>query len=270
VVNIETETHLTNKTIQNFVLGMLLASFLVGVPIGASAHPAIEIVDLIWEYLGGRENYAKCRYLEFTFASEQDGDIRYSRKHTWDRYEGNYVVEFKDRKTDDDYKVYFNVDTKRGVAFQNGSAVDEARNAELIEKGYALFINDTYWLLMPTKLNDPGAKVQFVGHAGEVEAHGSEGEFVVLHLWFKKGAGLTPGDNYWIYVTHDGAIVRWRYELEGGTKGDWEWKDEKDCGMGIILSTRKESEDGARAIVFPEVKFSETLDSSVFEPPPGS
>ncbi len=35
--------------------------------------------------------------------------------------------------------------------------------------------------------------------------------------------------------------------------------------MGIVLSTRKVSPDGKRAVVFPNVRFSETIDRAIFE-----
>jgi hypothetical protein len=235
------------------------------VPILAWGHPATVVLDLIWEHVGSKSQYEKVRYIEFTWAAEEDGETKTTRKHTWDRYEGDYVLEFTDAKTGDGYKVYFNVDSKKGVALRNGEAVDEAENQELVDRAYAMFINDTYWLLVPTKLEDFGARVQFVGHAGKPEAHGSEGEFIVLHLFFVKDVGLTPGDEYWLYVRHSGQIAKWRYVLESGREGEWDWSDEKDCGMGIVLATRKVSTEANRAIVFPHVKLSETMDRGVFE-----
>ena len=234
-------------------------------PVAAAGHPAVVIVDKVWKHLGGEAAYEKCRYVEFTWTSEADGNVKSERKHTWDRYAGDYVLEFVDSKTSDEYKIYFNVDSKKGVALRNGSAVDAAENAELLERAYGLFINDTYWLLVPTKLQDPGAKIRFVGHAGQPEADSSEGEFVILHLYFDKKVGLTPGDQYWFHVTHEGEIVKWRYVLEDGHEGEWDWADEKDCGMGVVLPMKRVSSDGDRAIVFRDVKFSHERDRSVFE-----
>jgi hypothetical protein len=234
-------------------------------PIAASSHPAPVIIDLVWKHIGGKSRFEKARYVEFTWAHESGGDIDRTRKHVWDRYEGDYVVEFADAKTSDEYRVYFNIFDKQGVALRNGSPVGDDENTELVDRAYRIFCNDTYWLLLPAKLQDPGARLQFVGHAGKpVRAH-QDGEFVVLHLFFKEGVGLTPGDEYWLYVRHSGEIAKWRYVLEDGHEGEWEWTEEKDCGMGLLFSTRKASVNGDDAIVFPEVRFSETMDRSVFE-----
>jgi hypothetical protein len=271
-------------------------------PAAAWSHPAYQVVDWIWQHLGGQDAYEKCRYVEFTWTYEHEGDAKAARSHTWDRYEGDYVLEFTDSRTNDEYKVYFNVNTRTGVAVKNGTAVGEDENAQLVERAYSMFANDTYWLLLPMKLRDPGARLQYVGHASktgdrdiqepaprywvnltkeeEVEAHkerlqksekgtGDLHTLVVLHLWFFREVGLTPGDKYWLYVTHDGAIVGWRYVLEGGDEGEWEWTDEKDCGMGITLPTKKVSADGSKTVVFPDVKFRETMDRTVFQPSPG-
>jgi len=281
--------------------GAAVALLLIAVlfPAVSWGHPAFEVVDVIWYHLGGKEAYETCRYLEFVWTYEREGDVKATRSHKWDRYKGDYVLEYTDSKTNDTYKAYFNVNSRKGVAFKNGAAVGEDEIAQVLERAYSIFINDTYWLLLPTKLNDPGVRLQYIGHArrtGErdieeptspgwidvtdeeaVHAHNErlkqEGKedaqslLVVLHLWFSKKVGLTPGDEYWLYVTHDGAVVGWRYVLEGGDEGEWEWTNEKDCGMGITLPTKKISSDGA-VVVFPNVRFSETLDRGVFEPTP--
>ena len=249
---------------------MVVVCSMVGAVLVArvSGHPAIELVDAVWNHIGGKKNYEKCRFIEFTFQVVDGGKVATTRKHKWDRYEENYVVEYTDRKTGDEYKVYLNIDTRDGVAFKNGSKVTGPESADLLKHAYAIFCNDTFWLLAPTKLQAPGARVQYVGHTGEKESDGSEGEFVVIHLWFEGNVGVTPGDQYWLNITHDGRIDSWRYVLQDGTKGEWQWVDEKDCGMGIILSTRKVS--GDRAITFPDVKFSADADPSLFVPPAGS
>jgi hypothetical protein len=250
---------------------LILSIFLaLAVPRISDGHPAYQMVDLVWEHLGGRAAYAKARFVEFTFAVEKKGEIKMSRKHAWDRYTGDYVLEFTDSKTNEPWKVIFNIDTKKGVALKNGAGVSPEENAKVVERAYGMFCNDTYWLLAPAKLEDPGAKIQFVGHAGKPEADGSEGEFVVLHLFFAQKVGVTPGDQYWLNVTHQGQIVSWRYLLEGGSEGEWQWVDEQDCGMGITLSMRKVSKDGESAIVFPHVRLSDTMDRARFQRPSGS
>jgi hypothetical protein len=245
------------------ILAVLVLSFVAAAAFAPAllAHPAIDIVDLIWKYTGGKDVFERARFVEFTFAWEKQGEIKGSRHHTWDRYSGDYVVEATDPENGDALKIYLNVESLDGVALRNGEKLEGEQAKELLEGAYRMFINDTYWLLVQTKLSDYGVRLVFDGHEGGGE---ERDQLVVLHVYFEN-VGLTPGDQYWLYVTHDGQIVKWRYTLESGREGEYEWTDEKDCGMGIRLATRKVTADGERAVVFPKVRFSESMDKAVFE-----
>jgi hypothetical protein len=49
-----------------------------------------------------------------------------------------------------------NINTLKGKVYENGTLVqDEIKVNGLLEKG-KLWINDSYWLVMPWKLQDPG------------------------------------------------------------------------------------------------------------------
>lgn len=240
---------------------LILASLLLLVPVAGNAHPAVVVVDWIWDHIGGKDNYKSARYVKFTWAVENEGEIVGQRHHTWDRYSGDYVLELEDPKTGDDLKIYFNIDTKKGRALRNNTPLEGDEATELIDKAFRVFTNDTYWLLLPMKLNDYGVRLTFDRHDGVGE---EKDQAIVLHMAFED-VGLTPGDQYWVFVRHDGQIIKWSYRLEGGQEGEHMWTDEKDCGMGIMLSTRKASLDGKRAIVFPNVQFSREMDPAVFK-----
>lgn len=276
---------------KRFHLLMVVAVGAILWPTLGVGHPATVIIDWVWGHLGGKDAYEKARYVQFTFASEGEGRKGAERKHLWDRYTGDYVLEFGDAGAT--YKVYFNIDSKEGVVVKNGAILEGDAAAKQIDHAYAIFCNDTYWLLVPTKLGDYGARTQFVGHLGinpedefdkiayeemmeraeGKEHHHHERKPVppelkdtpaILHLWFEEKVGVTPGDQYWLYVKHDGRIDKWRYKLQDGTESEWTWSDEKDCGLGLTFSTRRTRADGKRVIYFPDVKFSETMDRSVF------
>jgi hypothetical protein len=279
-----------------FRLTALAVALAVLCPAVASAHPATIVIDLVWKHLGGKEQYKKVRYVEFTWASKSDGKAGNERKHLWDRYTGDYVLELTDSESGDELEIYFNIETKQGVVVRNGSIVEGEDAEKMIERAYGTFINDTYWLLVPTKLEDYGARVQFIGHEGlpeELEWHRMSDDerrawareqkhvvsgddhnhevdehkdaAIVLHLWFEGEVGLTPGDEYWLYITHEGEILRWEYKLQGGHEGSWVWSDPTDCGMGMTFSTRRVHVDGNREIYFPTVKFTDEMDRSAFE-----
>ncbi len=246
-----------------FVRRSLLAVSIVVALLGpgpARSETLPGTVEKIWNHLGGREAYEKARVLEFTWAVEKDGALVTARHHLWDRYSGSYVFGMRDKESGDSIEVHMNVATKKGNAYRNGTEMGAEESLKQVENAYAAYINDSYWLLCPTKLEDPGVKLTVV-------REDSLPDFSVLHLAFEN-VGLTPGDQYWLYVQGDGRIARWRYLLESGREGVFNWRDEKDCGMGIRLSTNKVAADGNLRIYFPVVRFSERADESRFLPPP--
>ncbi|MFQ5511716.1 MAG: hypothetical protein ACE5EO_07705 [Candidatus Krumholzibacteriia bacterium] len=245
---------------QRYLVAIAIVVVPLVCPSLVTGHAAKDVVDRVWDYMGGKENFAKARYVSFTWAFEQEGTIVVSRHHTWDRYKGDYVLEMKDRESGDDLKAYFNVETRKGVAYRNGTALEDA--TEVIERAYRVFINDTYWLLAHTKLEDYGTRLSFFTH----EPSETFGGLLVLHLAFDD-VGLTPGDEYWFYSTPQGQVVKWRYKLEGGNEGEFLWQEEKDCGLGLRFCTRKATADGKKAVVFPQIEFTASMDPAVFRPP---
>jgi hypothetical protein len=228
-------------------------------PDTAAAQDAAEVIESIWKRVGGKEAYGEACYLEFTWVVEVNGKSLRARRHAWDRWTGAYVLGTRDPETGDTVSVHFNVNDMKGDAFLAGEPVDADAAAAYVEKAFAAFINDTYWLLAHVKLEDPGVKVSV-----QPASAGSEGGGSVLHLSFDN-VGLTPGDQYWLSVDSSGRVTRWRFRLEGGQKRELLWKDERDCGMGLRFATSKESADGSFRVYFPEVKFSRSAPPGMFE-----
>ncbi|HUH32821.1 MAG TPA: hypothetical protein VLZ28_02650, partial [Daejeonella sp.] len=129
----------------------------------------------------------------------------------------------------------------------NGKPVPDSLNEVEIKKAYGYFINDSYWLLAPLKLEDPGVSVT-LDAPEEVEGTLCD----VLHLDFNK-VGLTPGDQYWLYVdSGTGLIKRWKFLLQGKSEpGTFNWTKYKDLGGGLKLATRKQNINQNNAITFP-------------------
>lgn len=237
---------------KKFLFILLLAA-------GLSAQDVNSTVQNIWQHIGGKENFEAARYLEFTFRVEREGKVLVEREHLWDRYTGNYVCTIPKPKSDETVTVYLNVDTQKGTAFDNGAALTGDDNEQWVKKAYGSYINDSYWLIVPAKLEDKGLDLRLD------KKRTAESRKTVLSLGFDN-VGLTPGDIYWLYVNDEGRIERWQFKLQGGREGEFEWLDEKDCGEGVVLPTRKVSADGKTTISFPHVKFSKTMDTKRFQP----
>jgi hypothetical protein len=111
-----------------------------------------------------------------------------------------------------------------GRAWVDGQAIEGDSLAKLLKLARRLWTNDTYWMLMPYKLRDPGVMLK---HEGNVQEGGRACEKVALAF---DNVGQTPGDRYWIYVDPKlHRIVKWDYLLQGETEMDsatWEgWQE---------------------------------------------
>lgn len=192
----------------------------------------------------GGSAWTKAPYLRFDFAPERDGERRVAARHLWNRTNGDYRVEMLGGP-DTTYVVLFNVDTREGTAYMKGTPVDSTRQSQLLDRAYRRFINDTYWLLAPLKLLDPGVQREFV-------ADSSTSQYDVLTISFDS-VGLTPGDRYWIYVDREtGLMTRWAYRLQhmdpDAPPNPHAWVDyeQLDTPNGpVYLAERKVSRSGS-------------------------
>lgn len=205
--------------------------------------------------------WEKARYIAFTFNVVRDGKITTSFPQRWDRFTGQYRVSGKDAQGND-FLVITNTNTKQGRAWKNGIEVTEPTTLEL---GYRRFINDTYWLLMPLKSMDPGVHREYVGERTDSCGH----TWDVVKLSFDQGVGLTPGDNYWMWVNRDTGIVdEWDMHLQNMKPDELPltvyFHDFKRIG-GLLLSTRREIRGKGSDIVLSDVQVSSEVPAGAFE-----
>jgi len=155
--------------------------------------------------------WEKARYFAFTFNVDREGKIAASFPQQWDRYTGDYHVTGKDQKGDA-FVITMNVNTMKGKAWKNGVEATAAELPDMLLFGYRRFINDTYWLLMPLKMMDPGVHRTLDGERSDSCGR----KWDVVKLSFDQGVGLTPGDVYWAWVNRDTGIVeQWDMKLQG-------------------------------------------------------
>jgi len=110
-----------------------------------------------------------------------------------------------------------------GRAFTNGIEVIGDGTNELIQTAWANWCNDSFWLLAPFKVFDPGTKRTLVP---------LEGQGMGLLVTYESG-GVTPGDSYLWILNKDNTPSRWRMWVNGipglnkmgGALASWEnWK----------------------------------------------
>ena len=233
-----------------------------------SARPALEngADSLAWrivESAGGLDAWHGLRRLRFDFAVVRDTVETFRARHLWDRPTGRYRVEYPVGQ-DSTLVALFNVQrfapsAPEGAAFINGRPLDATPQQERLIEAHERFVNDSYWLLAPLKLFDPGVRRALAPDSARDAAD-------VLLLSFD-GVGLTPGDRYWLTADGAGRLMRWSFALEGGGQGTYRWEEPVRLPTpqgDLLLPTRKRT--AGRAIRTP-VHSAEGLPEDVFERP---
>ena len=229
-----------------------------------SATKEQEVIDKVWKGIGGKDKWEASRYIKFTYILEKDTEEVARHDHVWDRYTGFYRIDL----TQNDGKqleVIFNINTKEGKSYIDTAEVPDSINIKLLEKAYSYFINDSYWLLVPAKLEDPGVRITALP---DTTINGLNCN--VLTLSFDEGVGLTPGDRYWIYVNDkDGHIVRWNYILQDqDILNTVDWEPYINTGE-LMLSNEKTETESNFSIKFPVIETSKVMDENIFKAPNG-
>lgn len=244
----------------SFLLALLPAT---ATPAGSDPQAAA-LAAQVMQALGGEAAWKKVRFLRFDFAVETDGKIAMSRSHYWDKWTGRYRVEGKG-KDGKGFLVLMNLDTKQGQAWLDDKPLADAALTEQLERGYGMWVNDTYWLLMPYKLQDPGVRLSMAG-----EEKIGDADCDRLQLSFE-GVGLTPKDRYWVSVNRTTHLVdRWEYILqdEKGPATRWDWRGWKSYG-GIKLAPERVNAKAKRRILFPVLDVPAAIPDAMFEAPAG-
>jgi len=166
-----------------------------------SDQRAIEIAQAVVDKMGGWDNWDRTRYLSWKFFG--------GRRHHWDRFTADVRIEGEMGENKDTYLWLMNVDTRTGRVWKNGEEItDSAALAEALDLGRQVWVNDSYWLVMPFKLLDPGVTLK---HAGVLPmADGRTAD--VLTLTFGQGVGYTPENRYEVFVAKDtGLVEQWSF-----------------------------------------------------------
>ena len=226
----------------------------------ASNPRAIEIAGKTLQALGGEAAWNNTHYLRFTFAVDREGKTVASRTHVWDKWTGNYRLEGTD-KEGKPFVVLMNLNSKQGKAQKEGKPAEGEDLKKLLESAYGAWVNDTYWLLMPYKMRDPGVILSYAGE--EKGASGAMYDKVKLTF---DNVGLTPRDSYWVWVNRDtGMVDRWDFVLKGESKppASFTWDGWKKYGNVMLAPERKNTKDGTR-IYFPLLEVPASLPEQTF------
>ena len=187
----------------------------------ASDPRALRIADQVMEALGGAQRWQALPCLAWSFRVSDRDTIRSTRRHVWDKLDGRHRVEGVLRDGTPYVIVHTEGDTLSGGAWLGTHALQGDSLHTMIQHAHALWTNDTYWMLMPYKLRDPGVILTW---EAEVQEGGRAYDKLAMRF---RNVGMTPGDRYWLYVDRaNHRIEKWDYVLEGQTEGPktWTWE----------------------------------------------
>lgn len=238
--------------------------FIAAASVFGQVNKEREIIDKVWNGIGGRAKWEETRYIRFTFSKEQDTLELDRREHIWDRYTGFYRIDF-DQQDGKHQTILFNVNTKEGKAYIDTNELNDSISIKYLERAYSYFINDTYPLLLPAKLDDPGV----IASALPDTVINSKNCYV-LHLAFADGIGLTPRDQYWVFIDQaNGHIIRWKFLLQDTEEPEEaNWEPYINTGE-LQLSNEKTEINDKFSIKYPVIETSKSIDESLFKAPNG-
>ena len=189
-----------------------------------SDEKAIEIADMVMEACGGRATWDNTDYLQWNFFG--------SRIHQWNKKTGDLVI----NNLRDTSKITMNLETMEGSVTKNGENIeDDEDKKKQLQRGKEMWINDSYWLLMPLKLKDSGVTLKYLG-----EEENQDGDMSYkLELTFAE-VGVTPYNKYHVYVNKETNLVnQWdfftRYD-DPEPRFSNTWTDYKSYD-GLMLSS---------------------------------
>lgn len=235
-----------NKTFS--LLFVLLSSFLFQAQ-AQSDSKAIAIANEVMEAMGGQEAYDNTRHIRWNFFG--------FRSLVWDKFEGKARVEIPSQEM----TMLINVHDKTGKVMKAGKEMTHADSVKkYLDRAYGAWINDSYWLVMPFKLQDSGVTLK---HVGEGKTLAGE-EADILSMTFES-VGLTPQNKYLVYVDKERKLItQWDfYRNADDEKAGFQtpWPDYRKFG-NIMLSGGQSPRGGSRIT---DIGVYDELPASVYE-----
>jgi len=190
-----------------------------------ASHPSLltksdSLSMKVMNAFGGHDAWAAVRYIRFDFAEERNGNRTLYRKNLWDRETGDYRTEYT-RGGDATWVVLLNVRSKEGKAYLNGTSVAPAVSDSVVNLMVRYFVNDTYWLMAPVKLLEPGV--------GRLHLPGWSDENTDVITTTYANADLAPDDQFWFWIDKEsGKLMRWAYTRNDNPSAGpviYEWGD---------------------------------------------
>lgn len=165
----------------------------------ASDQQAVILADEVMEAMGGRHAWDNTRFLKWNFFGR--------RVLTWDKQTGDVRIE----SLPDSTTYLVNVNSMKGQVKRHGTPETNPDTLNmLLNRAKSIWINDSYWLVMPFKLKDSGVTLTYSGTDATMDGRPAE----VVQLTFDQ-VGDTPQNKYLVYIDKASKLVtQWAFFQE--------------------------------------------------------
>lgn len=193
-------------------------------PGAAQTDPKAQaLAQKVLDSMGGRKAWDDTRYLAWTFNDQYQIWDKKKNRFRWER---------------DSVVAIIDTQTREGNVYVKGQELqDPEEKQKLLDRAYALYINNSYWLVMPFKLLDPGVTLKHVGEDTTMESAQAD----VLEMTFD-AVGLTPQNKYRVWVDKEqGLITQWAFFRKSTDEAPTftrRWTGYKDYGKIKLASDR--------------------------------
>jgi hypothetical protein len=217
-----------------------------GFNLNESDVKAIALADSVMHAMGGRKAWDNTRFISWNFFGRRD--------LVWDKFTGDTRIEIPA----DSIVFLVNVNQNTGrVSIRGKELLDQDSLNGFIERAKQIWVNDSYWLVMPYKLKDSGVTLKYIGE--QVLESGINCE--VIELSFEE-VGFTPNNKYRVFIdTQDYLIKQWAFYQDANQQEPsavWPWDNYQKYG-NILLSADRSDGRGPK-----NVTVSNEMDESVF------
>lgn len=218
-----------------------------GFNVEGSDSLAIAWADATMKAMGGREAWDNLNVLAWNFFGARD--------LIWDKPTGRVRIDFPR-----DSSIYLlNLTSMDGKVLRNGAEITNPDSlTKYLTRAKNIWINDSYWLVMPFKLKDSGVTLKYSGSYTTLKDTPAE----VLELTFDN-VGATPDNKYEVFIDKsDSLIKQWAYyrdATQDSASAIWPWDNYKSYN-GLLLSSDRSDGRGPS-----KVRVYDTVPDDVFQ-----
>ncbi|MFD1469655.1 hypothetical protein ACFQ48_15620 [Hymenobacter caeli] len=235
-------------------LSLALAAACGGLLPGCAAKKsdpkATAVADRVMQAMGGTDAWNNTRYLAW--------DFFHGQYQIWDKKTGDFHWE------QDTLVANYNLNSKQGHVYSRGKDISATPAGQKVLDGlYPAWVNNSYWLDMPFKLQDPGVNLTYKGAGKTMDGAPAD----VLGMTFEN-VGVTPENRYEVLVNRaTGLVDEWAYfpkATDAQPAFRRRWNEYARHGQLLLAAGRSEAAKPAR---FDFVAAAQTLPDGVMTSP---